>query len=395
MTLTLIAAWVGLAGLGLTIGFISMRSLGDRVPLIVPTTSAASLPAPATTLPFVLTLEATTFPAERAQEPGPIEWATPSTPSPSQLPPTPQPTATPLLVEGPREYGRSFNDHPLVYYTIGTGTSKRAIIGGIHGGYEWNTVELVSETLTYLQENPELVPEGVTLYVIPIANPDGYHYYRDDGADPYKARENGNGKDLNRNWDYEHQKWATHGTRPVYAGEDAFSERETRALSDLITGERIEAAIFYHSAMGKVFYGAEVGNSHTYDLADVVSEATGYPIAARIPGQITTGDAIDWMSDVGKAGIEVELTTHSDIEWERNLRGLLAFLQWVPPDTPPGTEPVHDDEVTVTYVVQEGDTLLGIAGARELTVDELLELNKEIDNLDAIRVGQTLTVPPD
>jgi predicted deacylase len=34
------------------------------------------------------------------------------------------------------------------------------------------------------------------------------------------------------------------------------------------------------------------------------------------------------------AGIEVELTTHSDIEWERNLRGLLAFLNWTPPPSP-------------------------------------------------------------
>jgi hypothetical protein len=41
------------------------------------------------------------------------------------------------------------------------------------------------------------------------------------------------------------------------------------------------------------------------------------------------------MSAQGLAGIEVELTTHDDIEWTRNLRGLEAFLSWVAPGSRP------------------------------------------------------------
>lgn len=245
---------------------------------------------------------------------------------PAAAPDPPTPTPRPFF-EGPFTYGASFGGRPLLAYRFGIGPSVRAIIGGIHGGYEWNTVVLVSETLKYLQENPTLVPDQVTLYVIPCANPDGYNTSR--GLD---GRVNGNGVDLNRNWDYAWQSTATHGTRPIDAGISPFSEPETAALRDLILEQDVEAAIFYHSAMARIFYGAKYERSATYELALAVSEATGYAVAAGVPGQVTTGDAVDWMSAQGLAGIEVELTNHEDIEWERNLQGLQAFLDRTPAD---------------------------------------------------------------
>ena len=311
LTLTLITIAAIAAAMGLTFGFIVARSIGERSSIAPGTATPPPTSAP-------------TVPATTAPETIPT---TPPTPTP--LPATP--TVRPPFFEGPFTYGASFGGRPLTAYRLGAGPSVRAIIGGIHGGYEWNTVDLVSQTLGYLQENPALVPDDVTLYIITCANPDGYAA----GTDREHGRMNGNGVDLNRNWDYNWQMTATHGTRPVYAGAYAFSEPETAALRDLILEQNIEAAIFYHSAMAKVFYGAEQEKSATYELAVTVSEATGYPIAASVPGQITTGDAIDWMSaKQGLAGVEVELTAHEDIEWERNLRGLLAFLNWQLPSEP-------------------------------------------------------------
>ncbi|MFQ6100347.1 MAG: M14 family zinc carboxypeptidase [Anaerolineae bacterium] len=298
---------------GLIFGFVTVRSIGERGAHVTPTTVTVLPPTSAPTVPA--TAPATTVPDA------------PPTIPPTSTPLSSTPAVQPPFFEGPFTYGTSFGGRPLVAYRLGTGPSVHAVIGGIHGGYEWNTVDLVSETLEYLQENSTQVPAEVTLYVIPCANPDGYAA----GSDREHGRVNGNGVDLNRNWDYEWQPTATHGTRPVNAGAYPFSEPETAALRDLILGRNVEAAIFYHSALAKVFYGAEREKSATYELAVVVSEATGYPIAAGVPGQISTGDAIDWMSAQGLAGVEVELTTHEGIEWERNLRGLLAFLNWRPP----------------------------------------------------------------
>jgi hypothetical protein len=257
----------------------------------------------------------------------PLTSNPPTISSPTNTPLPPAPTDTPPPpTEGPFPYGLSVQGNELLAFRLGTGPSVRALIGGIHGGYERNTTVLVSETLAHLKEQTELIPPGVTLYIIPCANPDG----DEAGTDAINGRVNGNGVDLNRNWDYQWQMAATHGTRPVSAGKYAFSEPETAALRDFIFDHNIEAAIFYHSAMGKIFSGADREKSASFELAEMMSEVTGYPHAPEgVGGQITTGNAIDYLSTKGIAAIEVELTTHEDIDWDRNWPGVLAFLDWM------------------------------------------------------------------
>ncbi|HLF27957.1 MAG TPA: M14 family metallopeptidase [Anaerolineae bacterium] len=225
----------------------------------------------------------------------------------------------------PIVYGQSFTGQLLIAYRLGAGPSARALIGGLHGGYEWNTTALVSKTLDHLLAAPELIPPELTLYVIPLANPDGAAA----GADAVVGRMNGNGVDLNRNWDYQWQMTATHGTRPVFAGPHPFSEPETTALRDFILKRDIRAVIFYHSAGAVVFSGAGADTSTTVELAQFMAEQTGYRYAPEgVPGQITTGDAIDWLTTQGITAIEIELTTHQDLDWEPNLKAVLAFLKW-------------------------------------------------------------------
>ncbi|HZY42072.1 MAG TPA: M14 family metallopeptidase [Anaerolineae bacterium] len=227
--------------------------------------------------------------------------------------------------EGPLTYGRSFDGRPLVAYRLGTGPIARVVIGGLHGGYEWNTTPLMSRTLEHLTSTPDLLPDDLTLYVIPLANPDGAAA----GTDRVYGRMNGNGVDLNRNWDYQWQMTATHGTRPVYAGAAPFSEPETRALRDFIADRKISAAIFYHSAGAVIYSGAGITTSQTVTLAQFMAEQTGYRYAPEgVPGQITTGDAIDYLTTVGITAVEIELTTHTALDWEVNLKALKAFLEW-------------------------------------------------------------------
>ncbi len=317
---------------------------------------------------------------------------TPAQPSPpSTLSPTLPPTFTPIpqpFFEGPFTYGTSYSGRPLLAFRLGSGPSVRFIIGAIHGGYEWNTVDLVSKTLTHLQDNPSLIPPNVTLYIIPCANPDGYAA----GTDPVVARMNGNGVDLNRNWDYHWQMTATHGTRPIKAGSGPFSEPETAFLRDLIEGKGAELAIFYHSAMAKIYSGAERDKAPTYELAEMMSAATGYPHAPEgVPGQITTGDAIDYLSLKGIAAVEVELTNHQDIEWDKNLPGVLAFLNWTIPGQAAAATPMPLDGPCITYTIKPGDTLLGIALKYGVSLDELMRFNGLTN--DIIMIGYTLCIP--
>ena len=124
-----------------------------------------------------------------------------------------------------------------------------------------------------------------------------------------------------------------------------------------------------------------------------MSQATGYPLSlVGVPGQITTGDAIDWLSTQGIAAIEVELTTHQDIEWERNRRGLLAFLNWSIPGRAPAKTPISTTGQFIPYTVQPGDTLWSIATRHKISVEDLLRANGLTEE-DTIRPGQPLRIP--
>jgi hypothetical protein len=353
-------------------------------------------PGPASPPPITPTSEVGPESSPDATSPSPPPTAPPSSAPTASLAPidetnTPSPsppTATPLAFsEGPFVYGHSFNGNELLAYRLGRGPSARALIGGIHGGYEWNTTLLVSETLAHLQRNHDLIPPNVTLYIIPCANPDGFAA----GTDAIHGRVNGNNVDLNRNWDYQHQITATHGTRPVFAGAEPFSEPETQALREFIFDRDIELAIFYHSAMAKIFSGAVRENCATFELAEMMSQVTGYPHSPEgIYGQVTTGDAIDYLSKVGITAIEIELTNHQDIDWDRNWRGVVAFMDWeIPEDA--GSTP--DDGTVIRHQVQPGETLSHLALKYDVAEAEILLANPGIDDPDQIQVGQVILIP--
>jgi len=257
-------------------------------------------------------------------------------------------TATTVVTH---EIGRSAKGRPIVAYQFGDGPTARLLVGGIHGGYEFNTVQLMSRTIEHLTANPGEVPTTTTLYVVPLLNPDGAVA----GVDRIRGRMNGNTVDLNRNWDHEWQAKAWHGMNPVSGGTAAFSEPETRALRDFVEEKDVSAAVFYHSQLGAVFYGAGVSETQTLALAGVMSKATRYPVMHGFPGQVTTGNAIDYLTKhAGVAAVEIELFARFDIEWVRNLAGIRAFLRWdalapvlpppPPPPLPPPTLPPLDEE---------------------------------------------------
>lgn len=253
------------------------------------------------------------FPAARFEPPaGAPAGASAQLPSPSMA--------------GPFVLGESVQKRPITYYTFGNGPVKRLLVGGIHGGYEFNTVRLMTRTIEHLRDNPSEIPPQVTLYVVANMNPDGSMA----GADRINGRLNANKVDLNRNWDYQWQLDAFHGKSRVSGGGKPFSEPESESVRAFIEDNQMDAVIFYHSAFNGVFQGAVVSTTKTLALATMMARVTGYRhLPNGIPGQFTTGNAIDYLAAKAHVtAIEIELLNRQDIDWARNLRGIRFFLKW-------------------------------------------------------------------
>jgi hypothetical protein len=217
--------------------------------------------------------------------------------------------------------GQSLDGRDIEVYRWGSGDWGLALIGGIHGDYERNTVELNQALVQYFMSNPTL-PSNISLYIIPMMNPDGY--YR-------QSRLNARGVDLNRNWDCAWSAHATYRGEPLDPGHEPFSEPETAALSDFVSNEGIDAVIMYHSAHGSVAVGVCSDRTDlARSLGAQVKDATGYDKFYQ-GGMFypMTGDATGYFNSIGLAAIEIELTNHTDMEFDRNLNGVRAAIEWL------------------------------------------------------------------
>ncbi len=234
--------------------------------------------------------------------------------------------------------GESVEGRDIVAYNFGEGDTKLLFVGGIHGGYSWNTSLLAYELIDHLEENSDLIPENVSVTVIPTLNPDGLYkivgkegrFSRADvpSGDRTSGRFNASGVDLNRNFDCSWQANATWRDISVDAGSGAFSEPESQALRNYVEANNISAAVVWYSAAGGVFTSSCNGPvlSETQSLVNVFANASGYPASGSYDAYLLTGDATDWLAKMGIPAISVLLDTHSSIEWGKNRAGIEAVL---------------------------------------------------------------------
>ena len=238
--------------------------------------------------------------------------------------------------------GTSVEGREIEVSTYGTGETHLLFVGGIHGGYEWNSVLLAYQLVDYLEANPQILPNNITVSVIPVLNPDGLHAVvgkvgrftaaevTNDLDQLAAARFNANQVDLNRNFAC---NWAPESSwrgEVVSAGTSVFSEPEARALRDFVLNTTPDAAIFFHSAAGAV-YGAtcnsELGPG-TKALLDTYAIASGYRAVELFTAYPITGAVEDWLTSIGIPAVSVELTNHTDVEWQQNLAGVEALLDY-------------------------------------------------------------------
>jgi hypothetical protein len=237
--------------------------------------------------------------------------------------------------------GNSVEERNIEAYTYGNGKTHLVFVGGIHGGYEWNSVLLSYKFMDYLAANPQFISSDITVTVIPSLNPDGiYEVVNKEGRfNAYDVvtnlpngtgRFNANNVDLNRNFDCKWQATSTWKSNVVSAGTAAFSEPEAKAFRNYILQSKPAAVIFWHS-MSNTVYGSDCGAgimTETKDLMNTYSLASDYKMADTFDSYVVTGDASDWLASIKIPAITVELKTHESIEWDKNLAGIKALFEY-------------------------------------------------------------------
>jgi hypothetical protein len=237
--------------------------------------------------------------------------------------------------------GKSVEGRDITSYIYGNGERNLVFVGGIHGGYEWNSVLLAYKFMDYLEANPTSIPKNLNITVIPSMNPDGV--YKVTGKDGRftvldvkddlpngTGRFNANNVDLNRNFDCKWQATSTWKTNIVSAGTAVFSEPEAKAIQNFVIKNNPTAVIFWHS-MSNTIYGSACGGDIlpvTRDLMTTYSQASSYKVADTFSAYTITGDVSDWLASIKIPSITVELATHESIEWDKNLAGIKALFTY-------------------------------------------------------------------
>jgi protein MpaA len=236
------------------------------------------------------------------------------------------PTATVIAESASFSIGSTQGGEQLLVYQLSSGAKRVLIMGGQHGGPERNTVELANALLDYFGSNPEEIPPGIELNILPRANPDGL---------AIGSRQFMSGVDPNRNWgggDWRADAYDSNAQfRTGLGGSEPFSEPETRALADWVLAVRPNLVINFHSAGGFMF-GPRDGFAG--DLATTYAETSGYawpgggggggasPLGYRASGSMNV-----WLRESGIPAILVELSTPWYPEIDRNLAAVKAVLR--------------------------------------------------------------------
>lgn len=249
-------------------------------------------------------------------------------------------TSTESAVKGQTLIGTSVEGRPIVAYHFGEGEKEILFIGGIHGGYEWNTVLVAYEAADYLKSNLDIIPKNLTITVIPVLNPDGLNKVvgtttrfalsavPSSQSVQISGRFNASNVDLNRNFDCDWKSTGTWQNTTVSGGSAAFSEPESQAIKQYVEKNKPVAVVAWFSAAGGV-YSSSCHNgvsTETSAVAKAYAKASGYPAYNDFDFYAITGDMTNWLAKENITAISVLLTNHTDTEWTKNLAGINALL---------------------------------------------------------------------
>ncbi len=252
---------------------------------------------------------------------------------------TPEPETRTLVTTS--IIGRSIEGRDIEVYSYGNGAKHLTFVGGVHGGYEWNSTLLAYKIIDYINSHLDIIPKNLTVDIIPSINPDALYsvtgkvgrFNIEDVETDKKilasARFNANSVDLNRNFDCDWKTKSTWQSKTVSAGTAPFSEPEARALRDFILKYKPAAVVFWHSKSNGV-YASQCGNGilpETHTIMNLYANASKYPAIETFDAYVVTGAAEDWLAKINIPAITVELKTHETVEFDENILGSRALIE--------------------------------------------------------------------
>lgn len=250
-------------------------------------------------------------------------------------------TSTPQQTN-PTTIGKSTEGKDISLYQYGDGDTEILFVGGIHGGYEWNTVLLAYEAIDYLEANPQAIPDNIKVTIIPVLNPDGLNKVvgtstrfsltdvPKDETEAVDGRFNANKVDLNRNFDCDWQTSGTWQNKTVSGGSQVFSESESQAMKSYIENHDPQAVVVWYSAAGGVFSSSCHNgiSAETKALTSAYAKASSYTSHEEFDSYSITGDMVNWLAKKNIPAISVLLTDHKNTEWVKNQAGIEAILEY-------------------------------------------------------------------
>ncbi len=230
--------------------------------------------------------------------------------------------------------GASVEGRGIYCIKIGTG-SRRVLLNGAHHGLEFLTaaflMRFTRETAAALHTgtpmlgfNIRALLNKVTLYIVPMVNPDGVDIAVNgiDITNPYHRRliakvgihrfsriwqANVRGVDLNHNYNAAWQRGeAPSATR--FGGEYPESEPEVRAVTNLVRTVGFDMMTAFHSQGGEIYYDFDgIVPPQAEPIANAMAHASGY-VLAHPTGTAAYGGCKDWfIKECGKPAFTVEM----------------------------------------------------------------------------------------
>lgn len=238
--------------------------------------------------------------------------------------------------------GQSVEGRDITAYHYGDGDTELLFVGGIHGGYSWNTALVAYEAMDYFAANEDALPDNVMVTVIPVLNPDGLNkvvgtaerFAASDVPASAEAtvpgRFNANTVDLNRNFDCDWQATGTWQNKTVSGGTAAFSEPESQAVRSYVEANNPSAVVVWYASAGGVF-ASSCHNGvlpETNTLTALYAKESGYKAYQSFDFYEITGDMVNWLAKNNIPAISVLLTDHTNTEWSKNEAGIKALLEY-------------------------------------------------------------------